>query len=264
MADVSAERLDPDALAALEEQRDFLRRSLADLDRERDVGDVDDDDYATLRADYERRAAAVDRAITDGRARFAAARRRRSPLRTFVVAAAAVVFAATVGLVVAQAVGRREPGQPLAGGVGGDPTATRDELARCLDLGSRRQVLDALQCYDAVLERQPDNVEAIAYRGWLLHLSGLPYEALPWLDRGVQVDARYPDVRVFRAVVLRLLCRPEDAQADLDALDRLTADGAGAAPFAEFTAGLRDAVAADLAGIGEPCTPPPPTPTTTR
>jgi tetratricopeptide (TPR) repeat protein len=263
MADLTTERLDPDALAALEEQRDFLRRSLADLDREREAGDVDDVDYATLRADYERRAAAVDRAITEGRARFAAARRRRSPVRTIAVAAAALVFAAVVGLVVAQAVGRREPGQPLAGGVGGESTSTRDELARCLDLGSRRRVLDALQCYDAVLEREPDNVEAMAYRGWLLHLAGLPYEALPWLDRAVEVDARYPDVRVFRAAVLRLLCQPDDAQADLDALDGLAAEGAGTPPFAEFTVGLREAVAADLAGAGEPCTPPPPTPTTT-
>ena len=40
-------RLDPDALAVLEEQRSFLRRSLADLEREHDAGDLDDDDFPT-------------------------------------------------------------------------------------------------------------------------------------------------------------------------------------------------------------------------
>ncbi|HYZ97739.1 MAG TPA: hypothetical protein VE575_03240, partial [Acidimicrobiales bacterium] len=55
--------LDPDALAALEEQRDFLLRSLEDLEREHDAGDVDDHDYAALKDDYTARAARTIRAI---------------------------------------------------------------------------------------------------------------------------------------------------------------------------------------------------------
>ena len=39
--------LDPDELAALEEQRDFLLRSLDDLEREHDAGDIDEHDYQT-------------------------------------------------------------------------------------------------------------------------------------------------------------------------------------------------------------------------
>ena len=60
--------LDPDELAALEEQRDFLLRSLADLDREHDAGDLEDDDYQTLKDDYTARAADVLRAIEERRA----------------------------------------------------------------------------------------------------------------------------------------------------------------------------------------------------
>src|SRR5690606_11549803 len=60
-------QLDPDALAALEEERDFLLRSLDDLEREHDAGDVDDADYAELKDDYTARAAAVLRAIDDRR-----------------------------------------------------------------------------------------------------------------------------------------------------------------------------------------------------
>ena len=51
----------------LEEQRDFLLRSLVDLDRERAAGDVDEHDYAVLKDDYTARAAAVLRAIEAGR-----------------------------------------------------------------------------------------------------------------------------------------------------------------------------------------------------
>ena len=60
--------MNPDALAALEEQRDFLLRSLRDLETEFAAGDVDDHDYRTLKDDYTVRAAAVLRAIDDGRA----------------------------------------------------------------------------------------------------------------------------------------------------------------------------------------------------
>ena len=50
--------IDVDALADLEEQRRFLLQSLKDLDREREAGDIDDDDYRTLKDDYTARAAA--------------------------------------------------------------------------------------------------------------------------------------------------------------------------------------------------------------
>ena len=55
--------LDPDALVALEEQRDFLLRSIEDLDRELAAGDLDADDHRTLRDDYTARAAALIRSI---------------------------------------------------------------------------------------------------------------------------------------------------------------------------------------------------------
>ncbi len=50
-------------LSTLEEERDFLLRSLRDLDAEREANDLDDVDYQTLRDDYTARAADVLRAI---------------------------------------------------------------------------------------------------------------------------------------------------------------------------------------------------------
>ena len=60
-----------DRLAALEDERRFLLRSLADLDREHDAGDVDDSDYETLKDGYTTRAAVVLRNIEAGRSGLA-------------------------------------------------------------------------------------------------------------------------------------------------------------------------------------------------
>ena len=50
--------MNPDQLAELEEERNFLLRSLVDLEREHAVGDVDEVDYHELKEGYTVRAAA--------------------------------------------------------------------------------------------------------------------------------------------------------------------------------------------------------------
>jgi hypothetical protein len=55
--------LPSDAIRELEEERDFLLRSLHDLEAEHDAGDIDDLDYQTLKDDYTTRAAATLRAL---------------------------------------------------------------------------------------------------------------------------------------------------------------------------------------------------------
>jgi hypothetical protein len=51
--------------AAMEEERDFLIRSLHDLESERAAGDIDQGDYETLRDDYTVRAAALLRRLEE-------------------------------------------------------------------------------------------------------------------------------------------------------------------------------------------------------
>src|SRR5439155_21411383 len=68
--------VDLDALADLEEQRRFLLQSLRDLDREREAGDLDDDDYRTLKDDYTGRTAEVLRTLDASKAGVVAAGRR--------------------------------------------------------------------------------------------------------------------------------------------------------------------------------------------
>src|SRR5437763_6197414 len=109
--------VDLDALADLEEQRRFLLQSLKDLDRERDAGDLDDDDYRTLRDDYTVRAASVLRAIEDGKTGLTEQRRgkRRSAKTTAFVVAAVAAVALLAGALVAVSSGERVPGQTATG-----------------------------------------------------------------------------------------------------------------------------------------------------
>lgn len=208
---------DPDAYAALEEQRDFLLRSIDDLEEEYEAGDVDEDDYRTLKDDYTARAASVLRALDEGQARFAAARRRWSWPRLVGIFAVVAVLATGAGLLLARASGTRGSGDQISGDI---RLTNRDRLLEALDELTRGDPVAALELYDEVLDTEPDNVEALTYRGWTLVLAQLPEDGLPWLDRAVEVDPGYPDARALRAVTLaRFLGRPDEALADLDALD---------------------------------------------
>jgi tetratricopeptide (TPR) repeat protein len=230
--------LDPDALAALEEQRDFLLRSLRDLDAEHDAGDLDDDDHAALKDDYTARAAAVLRAIESRQAAFAA-RPRQGRGRAAVSVAVVVVAAVLAGVVLAQATGRRTATDSVSGDIRQN---SRDLLlaaqqatgqaTQALQAGDSQAAVEyyreAIGAYDEVLQIDPANAEAMTYRGWLLHnlaVNGPPElqaqldaEATTWLDRAVQADPAYPDARVFKAILLRDEGRLADAKAQLDAV----------------------------------------------
>ncbi|HVM06330.1 MAG TPA: hypothetical protein VM242_14280 [Acidimicrobiales bacterium] len=246
-------------MSALEEDRDFLLRSLEDLEREREAGDLDESDYVALKEDYTARAAAVLRALAadpeaaDPAGREAAgpaepgpagagpprgteggdghvaagvpaggpqARRRlsdraptgggRSRWRPVAVGAVLLAFASAAGLLVARSAGERLPGDPATGEIAatGPSSENADELAVARDLIGEGRTLDAIKAYDRILERDPEQPEALAYRGWLLRLAGkaagdtsLVDKGMEFIERAVAADPGYPDARFFRAFV---------------------------------------------------------------
>ena len=130
------------------------------------------------------------------------ARRRRSLTITLVVAFAVIALAG--GSVVFFA-GERAPGEPVTGSLSGatsSPSSSSDRLAEALALETDGRAVDALKLYDQILEEEPDNVEALAYRGWLLKRAGLPDKAMESLDRAVAADPTFPDAHFFRGMVL--------------------------------------------------------------
>lgn len=204
-------RLDPDQLSHLEDQRGFLLASLADLEREHDAGDLDDEDYAELHDDYTARAAEVLRAIQEQRSAFAEARRPRSARRTLVVAGVVALFAILAGVLVAQSLGARKPGGVSSGGnTTPDPPSARAE--QCIPKIQTDPPASVIGCFKKVLDDDPENVVALTWLGWDLSLTArsagassetglLQSTSAKLLDRAVKADPNYSYARAFRAVV---------------------------------------------------------------
>ena len=205
----------------LDEERDFLLASLRDIEREHAAGDLAEGDYLTLRDEYTARAAAVLRqmeqgpgatgatgAAAGGTASTGAAvvatpgpgrlppHRRRSVLATVVVMTA---IAGMAGGAVAAFSGQRQTGAPITGSLPGSPSG---RMAQALQLETQGKAADALKIYDSLLEADPKNVQALAYRGWLLERAGFADLAMASLDQAVGLDPRYPDAHFFRGMVL--------------------------------------------------------------
>lgn len=239
-----------DELALLEEERASLLRSLTDLEREYEAGDLDDADYHALKDDYTVRAADVLRRKADlesGHTRKVdaarVARSQRPTWRTPVIVIATFATALGAGLAVARFAGERVGNQGLTGSIRSasadtSPTMTGDRSGEVNALLAKAQQnlsadpLVALQSYDQVLTIDPENPEAIAYGGWLLRLVAQSAEgdqktelinrAKARLDNAVAIAPKYPDARAFRGILfLRDLGDAESAKADFTALDAL-------------------------------------------
>jgi len=197
-----ATRFDPDALASLESERDFLLRSIRDLDVERDAGNLDDERYQALKDDYTARAAAVLRSIEEG----GGARPAAPPVarkRKLLTGGGVLAFVLVAALALAAAAGKRHDGQSITGnaqssqappgtgsGGGQNPAAAaapdparRAALERQVkehpdDAASHlvfaRYLLEvgepaeAVKEYVATARLDPKHAEANAYAGWML------------------------------------------------------------------------------------------------
>ncbi|MGI9645064.1 MAG: hypothetical protein ACR2O6_07125, partial [Ilumatobacteraceae bacterium] len=207
----SGERLDE--LAELEEERRFLLRSLTDLEREHDAGDVDDGDYETLRDGYTVRAADVLRQIEAGRANLPAARPRRRG-RVALVVGALLVGAIGLGAVLASSWGERGAGQEIPGFTPGDDARTVLASARQALRNGDFDVANSLfgRVVEVERERGVDNPEAIAYFGWTLALLTRndpdPVRSEQRLDasrlalaQAIEIDPDYADPYCFLAII---------------------------------------------------------------
>ena len=241
-ASASARRreLDPDALAALEEERDFLLRSLEDLEREYAAGDVDDSYFEELKDDYTARAAAAIRAIEDRTAAVKSLLPQRNWQRTALGLVLVGALAVGASWLVFRNAGTRAPGQGLTGDIRQDSSnlilqaqGLTGQAQASLQAGDSTKALkqfeSAVQAYDKALEISPENVQAMTYRGWVLHTIALSSElsvaadldrqALEYLDEAIAIDPLYSDARVFRAILERNAGEFGAAKADLDAID---------------------------------------------
>jgi tetratricopeptide (TPR) repeat protein len=172
----------------LEDERSFLLRSLEDLDREHEAGDLGDEDYDLLRDGYVARTAAVLRSLNGANSQTATsaptasrppgagprapgrpgARRRR----VLVTAAVAAVIGVAVWAVVDQ-LSPRLPGESISGSISlSRPQAQARALAQAETLENQGDAVDALKLYRSVLQKDPTQEEALAEGGWLEYQAG--------------------------------------------------------------------------------------------
>lgn len=254
--------VDREALAG---ERDVLLASLEDLEREHLAGDVDDTDYATLRADYVARAASTLRALEalgpggtvaaeglgeaaggpggrpggtgpgpgegtpSGWARLRRLLgRRRSRLALGLAGTCCAL--GLLAIAAAHLAGVRLPGQVVSGTVQvPEASAVRQQLAQASVLGSTGHQAEAVALYGQILTEVPNQPEALTYRGWLVRLAGLADHQRSAVREG---DAQL-------ALAVKVAPRYPDARA-LDGMALLLDDGQVHLAVRQFGAFLAD------------------------
>ena len=225
---------------ALNEEQEFLLRSLDDLETEHSNGDLSDDEYLTLRNDYTHRLAAVTRTVKGSEPTSSPKKEKRYLWWI----SATILIGIAAGYAVAQSSGLRAPGEPLSGEIDRSP---RNRLADARSLffaddmdGARGVVeevlrdapdmsealvlsaqihermtnpLAAIRQLDEVLENDPVNIDALTLRGWILVRIDdreVREEGVRSLDLAVSLQPDGYDTYVFRGFVARELERDFD------------------------------------------------------
>ncbi len=226
--------LSPDRRDELNEEKTAIYRALKELEFDYHAGHLSQDDYAELRSRYEGRAAHILKELDSlpprpataepkEKKREAAASGRawtRSPVTLVVGAVALVVFGLTLGLGVARYTepdrttvppGSRLPvptEAPLPPAPAMDPSKPiPPEMLRgmlqaahqALDAGSYQQ---AIAAYQAVLKRDPKNVEAITHLGVILSIAGHDDNALEAFDKAIALNPAYAHAYWDKARIL--------------------------------------------------------------
>lgn len=225
--------LPPDAREQLLEEKRSVLRALREIEFEHESGHVSAADYDELRARYEADAAAIFTALDrlgpepEARASESAGGARRPgwrhPLAVGATAGALVAFGVALGAGIVQhtapdsSAGLPMPGsRPLAPGPGIGPTPPAPgDTPRTLSpeilkgmLGAARESLfagrytEAIAAYQAVLKRDPKNIDATTHLGLIVAIGGHADTALETFDRALAIDPNYPLALLYRGQVL--------------------------------------------------------------
>ncbi len=226
MAKITAQRR-----TELESEREFLLRSLEDLEAELAEGGIDGDTYASLHSDYTARAANVIRALGGGDDRQLKAPPIPAGKRWFAIVAILVFMGASV-FMLAKSSGTRAPGETLSGN---DTTDTYDahmrRAARFVSVSDSRSAFEEFQ---KALKLDANRPEVHVELAKLLIAQAQAGESTPKLieaarvslDRAIEIDSTYADAFAFQGVLLaRLQDRPADAKPFLDEYLRLAPNG---------------------------------------
>lgn len=200
----------------LEDEREFLRRSLDDAQSEFEAGDLERADYDALRRRDEARLGAVAAALRvldaedkDAEDKEAAEADAHAPHRRgrwlLAVGVAALIAGST--LLAFDLASPRAPGQPITGSI---KVNTQKQIAiqlaqaaALVNENSTTAIQEALTIYAHVLQEKPDQPEALAETGWF-----------DW-EAGVQSGERSLRTEGTKLVKQSLTVQPDDYAAHL-------------------------------------------------
>jgi tetratricopeptide (TPR) repeat protein len=188
--------------AQLEEERDFLMKSLDDLELEKESGGIDDESYAALHDDYTARLAAALRSLRDDVdvvPKEKPAPKGRTRKRVALVAAV-VVFAIVAGVSLAYAVGARLPGQMGSGDSGS--SSTELSASEKATLAKLKKAITTLQ--DQV-NASPDDYNLRLQLSLLYEQNGDQLNALKQSDAAITIDPNRPEAHANSARLLYLI-----------------------------------------------------------
>lgn len=202
----------------IDAEREFLFRSLDDLEAEHDAGNIDDATYERLHGDYTARAAAALRAGASDLPAPPTAAPPISATRRVLTIGGVVAFGVVAAIVLTTALGGRMPGQTGSGNTATVSQAERQQtleravretpddpqahLALARFLMAREKYPEAFAEFSSVTALDPTSTEAQAYSGWLLYLAGRVDDAIVRIDAALAADETYPDAHFFKGVAL--------------------------------------------------------------
>jgi cytochrome c-type biogenesis protein CcmH/NrfG len=230
-----------DARQQLLERKRAVLRALHELEFEHQAGHISAADYADVRARYETEAASIlteldslgpsatDAPSLEEPRAATVARRWRHPVGVVVGAVALVGFGVALGVGVVRYTapdptvgagmvaspplasaanpGGRAPA-PMGGGAqapGG--RAVTPQMMQGMLQAARTSLFEgrydeAISAYQAVLKRDPENVDALAHFGLIVGMGGHLDQAVQTIDRALARDPNYPPALLYRGQIL--------------------------------------------------------------
>jgi tetratricopeptide (TPR) repeat protein len=213
----------------LSDEREFLQRSLADADRERDAGDLSSEDHALLVARDRARLVEVEGALaaldsgssdtadsnsSDSDGIDSESRQpERPPMplwRRLGIVGACLLIAAGAVILVTHFVQSRQPGQASSGSVTlSQAQLIEQQLNQANTLNQEGSNKAALELYNKVLSEDPSNPAALAYAGFLqwnvgttAHVASLTRIGRAEIETAVRDSPSYFQAHLFYGLVL--------------------------------------------------------------
>jgi tetratricopeptide (TPR) repeat protein len=186
----------------LEDEREFLLRSIDDAAREHDAGDLSDADYEVLAARDRSRLADVEAELaalapeapeapvdTEAAVPDATPRRRYGTGRRVGIVVFCLFILAGAVILVDHAVSPAAPGQAPSGTVTlSKAQKVEDQLAAAAVLTNDGEDEQALELYNKVLTEDPDDPYALAVGGWLEWNAGVTGKSATLVRAGRQAE----------------------------------------------------------------------------